>query len=186
MSFFYTPTGYPIYGSQSNSALDRAELALIQAAFDRFATPTGYATHMVKVKDDESGYDFSVATLTTAGVMAGLTGVTSTGTINFGSATSATLPATTVGALSVGGALNLNGNIASNAGNAVAASDVVNLQTAQALLSGGGTPSNIPITSLGVGTVNDGEVVMRSGGVLVGRPQAASTIEMNYSLHGVL
>ncbi len=30
--------------------------------------------------------------------------------------------------------------------------DAVNLQTAQALISGGGVPSNIPITALGIGT----------------------------------
>lgn len=51
-----------------------------------------------------------------------------------------------------------------------AATDLVDLQTAQALLSGGGTPANIQITSLGLGTVNDGEVVMRSGSALIGKP----------------
>lgn len=64
--------------------------------------------------------------------------------------------------------------------------DICDLQSAQALLSGGGTPSNIPITALGVGTVKDGEVIMRSGNAIVGKPLPAAAIEMNYLLHGVL
>lgn len=53
-------------------------------------------------------------------------------------------------------------------GNAVAPGDAVNLSTAQALLSGGGTPSNIAITGLGYGTLTDGQYTRRVGGVIVG------------------
>ena len=53
-------------------------------------------------------------------------------------------------------------------GNAVAPGDAVNLSTAQALLSGGGTPSNIAITGLGYGTLTDGQYARRVGGVIVG------------------
>ena len=46
-----------------------------------------------------------------------------------------------------------------NLANAVNAGDAVNLATAQALLSGGGTPASIPVTSLGVGSAVAGQMV---------------------------
>lgn len=101
-----------------------------------------------------------------------LTGGTWTGTHDFSGATLVKLSASTLY-----GAMNAGGYVISNAGNAVAAGDLVNLQTAQALLSGGGTPANIPITSLGVGTANDGEILMRSGSAIIGRklPEVVTT-----------
>jgi len=53
-------------------------------------------------------------------------------------------------------------------GNAVAPGDAVNLSTAQALLSGGGTPSNIAITGLGYGDLAEGQYTRRVGGAIVG------------------
>ena len=53
-------------------------------------------------------------------------------------------------------------------GNAVAPGDAVNLSTAQSLLSGGGTPSNIAITSLGYGDLTEGQYTRRVGGAIVG------------------
>lgn len=86
--FWYTPTaGYPVYGSQSSSILQGNEENLVKLGFDKLATPTGYANHIVKVSNVETGYDFSAATLTSAGVMAGLTGLTSTGAVALTGAT---------------------------------------------------------------------------------------------------
>lgn len=75
-----------------------------------------------------------------------------------------------IGVLLAGLTANLNagGFKVTGAGNASASGDLVNLATAEALLLGGGTPGNIPITSLGVGTVADGELVGRSGSAIVG------------------
>lgn len=71
------------------------------------------------------------------------------------------------------------------AGEATASGDLVNLAVAQALLSGGGTPANIPITSLGVGSMVDGQVVMRIGAAIVGGSMEAND-EMTYQLYGAL
>lgn len=64
--------------------------------------------------------------------------------------------------------LNANGYRITGSGNAINPGDLCNLATVQALISGGGTPASIPITSLGVGTVADGQIVMRIGGAIVG------------------
>jgi phosphoribosylcarboxyaminoimidazole (NCAIR) mutase len=55
-----------------------------------------------------------------------------------------------------------------NLANAVVAGDAMNLSSVQSLISGGGTPSNIPITDLGVGSANDGQFIKRSGNAIVG------------------
>lgn len=49
--------------------------------------------------------------------------------------------------------VNANGFTLTGLPNAVNPTDAVNLETAQAIYSGGGTPSNIPVTSLGIGTL---------------------------------
>lgn len=71
-------------------------------------------------------------------------------TLNAGSINATTI--TTTGIINAHGGLDSNGQKVTSVADAVALTDAVNLRTAQAIYSGGGTPSNIPITSLGVGT----------------------------------
>ena len=85
--FYYDHTTHPIRGAQSSSTLTGAEFEAIQTGFDKLPTPTGFPNAMVKVRSAETGLDLSVATLTSAGVAAGLTGITSTGTVDFTGAT---------------------------------------------------------------------------------------------------
>ena len=61
-------------------------------------------------------------------------------------------------------------------GNAVAPGDAVNLSTAQALLSSGGTPSNIAITALNVGSLAPGQVPINFNGTIVGYTIPTATI----------
>lgn len=75
--FYYQQSGYPIYGAQSSSALERAEFQAVQSGFDKLPTPTGFPNAIVKIKADQTGLDQSVATLTSAGVLSGVTGVLS-------------------------------------------------------------------------------------------------------------
>lgn len=63
--------------------------------------------------------------------------------------------------------------------NATNPQDATNLQTVQALVTGGGTPSNIPITSLGLGTLLADEAVVREGSNLVGRKGLLKPVNVN-------
>ena len=175
--FYYLAGGYPVYGSQSSSVLDKAELAKIQAGFDLLPTPTGFPNALVKINSGATALDVSVATLTSAGAIAGLTGLTlASGTADLSAGTT-------------------------KVKSAVNPTDAVNLTDANAILAGGATPGNIPITSLGkgtatalqllrinagatgvegvsesavavtdlgVGTLTDGQFLKRSGTILVG------------------
>lgn len=76
MSFYYTPSGYPVFGSQSSSTQDKAEAELVQAGFDKLPTPTGFSNALVKVKSDESGLDVSVVEVTSDGQISGITKLT--------------------------------------------------------------------------------------------------------------
>lgn len=73
--FYYTQSGYPLYNSQASSTLEKAEFQAVQAGFDKLPTPTGFPNALVKVKADQSGLDLSVVTLTSAGALSGVTGV---------------------------------------------------------------------------------------------------------------
>ena len=75
--FYYTQSGYPLYNSQASSTLEKAEFLAVQAGFDKLPTPTGFPNAIVKVKDDQSGLDLSTATISTTGVLSGVTGVLS-------------------------------------------------------------------------------------------------------------
>jgi len=142
--FYYLAGGYPVYGSQSSSVLDKAELAKIQAGFDLLPTPTGFPNALVKINSGATALDVSVATLTSAGAIAGLTGLTlASGTADLSAGTT-------------------------KVKSAVNPTDAVNLTDANAILAGGATPGNIPITSFGVGTLTDGQFLKRSGTILVG------------------
>jgi hypothetical protein len=62
-----------------------------------------------------------------------------------------------------------NGYKITGLGNAVNPSDAVNLTTAQAILSGGGTPSSIAITALNKGTAaNQSFITINDSGAIVG------------------
>ena len=76
MSFYYTPSGYPVFSSQSSSSQDKEEASLVQAGFDKLPTPTGFPNALVKVKADESGLDVSVVEVTSAGEITGITKLT--------------------------------------------------------------------------------------------------------------
>ena len=75
--FYYTQSGYPLYNSQASSTLEKAEFQAVQAGFDKLPTPTGFPNAIVKIKADQSGMDLSAATISAAGALAGVTGVTS-------------------------------------------------------------------------------------------------------------
>ena len=64
--------------------------------------------------------------------------------------------------------VNANGYGLTGLPNAVNPTDAANLQTVQAIVSGGGTPANIPVTSLGAGTSVNGQVIKNVGGALAG------------------
>ncbi len=65
------------------------------------------------------------------------------------------------------GTVNLTGSTVT-VSDPAAALQVVNLQSAQAIFSGGGTPGNIPITSLGVGTATaDQYLRVNAGGTAI-------------------
>jgi hypothetical protein len=78
-------------------------------------------------------------------------GSTYTGAHDFSGAT-VSLGDVVMDALSVADDMDLNNHKITELADATAQQDAVNLRTAQAIFSGGGTPSNIPITGLGVGT----------------------------------
>lgn len=167
----YTPTGAPVDQTRGASGTIRSEFQAVATAIATKSDTTG---------ETYSGtHDFSGATLVAPG-KSDVAGETYSGTHDFSGAS------VSLGAATMASDADAGGHKITNAGNATAAGDLVNLQTAQALLAGGGTPGNIPVTSLGVGTVKDGEVIMRSGNAIVGKPLPAAAIEMNYSLHGVL
>lgn len=79
--YYYLHSTYPVYASQSSSTLERAEFDLVQAGFDLLPTPTGFPNALVKVNSGGTALDLSTATLTAAGILAGLTGLTSTGSV---------------------------------------------------------------------------------------------------------
>lgn len=82
--FFYQHTTYPLFGSQSSSALERSEFDRVQAGFDKLPTPTGYANYLVKINSAETGLAASNVLLTDAGVMTVPSGFTVTaGPVNF-------------------------------------------------------------------------------------------------------
>jgi hypothetical protein len=74
---------------------------------------------------------------------------------------------------------NANGYTLTGLANAVNPSDAVNLQTAQAIYSGGGTPANIPITSVGVGTIGADHVAVSNvaGNAIVASAYKASDVQ---------
>ncbi len=81
--YWYGHNSYPIFGSQSSSILDGAELGLIQAGFDKFQAPTGYGTYILKYKTDESGVVASNVSISDAGLMTVPGGLTvSSGTVD--------------------------------------------------------------------------------------------------------
>lgn len=74
--FYYTQSGYPLYNSQASSTLEKAEFQAVQAGFDKLPTPTGFPNAIVKVKADQSGLTVAPVTISDAGAMAGIAGVT--------------------------------------------------------------------------------------------------------------
>ncbi len=76
--FYYQHTTYPLFGSQSSSALERSEFDRVQAGFDKLPTPTGYANYLVKINSAETGLAASNVLLTDAGVMTVPSGFTVT------------------------------------------------------------------------------------------------------------
>lgn len=57
-----------------------------------------------------------------------------------------------------------------------ASQDLVTLSQANAILLGGGSPSAIAITSLGVGTATDGQIYKRSGSAVAGASVSSFSI----------
>ena len=72
--------------------------------------------------------------------------------------------------------LSAGGHRIHSLGSAVAPGDAVNLSTAQALLSSGGTPSSIAITALNVGSLAPGQVPINFNGTIVGYTIPTATI----------
>lgn len=85
--FYYLHTNYPIYSSKSSSVLDKAEWAKVQAGFDKIQDPTGYANYIIKCSNDQTKLIASSVIVTDSGVVSGITGLTSTGTVNLSGAT---------------------------------------------------------------------------------------------------
>lgn len=69
--------------------------------------------------------------------------------------------------------LSAGGFRITGAADAADASDYTTLQQVNALIGGGGSPGDIPVTSLNVGTLDDGELLIRSGSGLQGISAAA-------------
>jgi len=150
----YAPTGAPADQTRGASATIRGEFQ---------AVATAIATKADIAGETYSGtHDFSGGTLV-APNKADVAGDTYTGSHDF---TAATLD---LGAATLNADVDANGQKITALANATNAGDATNLATVQALISGGGTPASIPITSLGGGSGNDGEVVIRSGSALVGK-----------------
>ena len=74
--------------------------------------------------------------------------------------------------------LNVNGKRLTSAADPIAGTDLCNLQTVQSIASGGGTPSNIAVTSLGVGSAVDGQLLSVSGGAVVGNSAALAAAKV--------
>lgn len=84
--YWFSHGSYPITGSQSSSILDRANIDLIQAGFDKITAPTGYGNYLTKYSSAETGIVPSNVSVTDAGAMTittslavGTTGVFGTG-----------------------------------------------------------------------------------------------------------
>lgn len=86
--FYYSHGTYPVFGSQSNSPLDKSEWDKIQTGFDKIAAPTGYGNYLLKYNNAESGIAASNVSVTDAGVMTVTAGLTvSAGTSDFSGTT---------------------------------------------------------------------------------------------------
>lgn len=167
----YTPTGAPADQTRGASATIRSEFIAVSNAIATKADIAG---------ETYSGtHDFTSATII-APAKADVAGDTYTGAHDFTGAT------VSLGTATLGADVSAASHKITNLANATNAADAANLQTVQALVSGGGTPASIPITSLGVGTANDGEVIMRSGSAIVGKALPAAAVALNYSMYGVL
>lgn len=151
----YTPTGAPADQTRGASGTIRSEFQAVATAIATKSDTTG---------ETYSGtHDFSGATLVAPG-KSDVAGETYSGTHDFSGAS------VSLGAATMTADVAAGGHKITDLANPTNPSDAANLQTVQALISIGGTPESVPITSLGVGTVNDGEIVMRSGSALVGCP----------------
>lgn len=140
----YTPTGAPADQTRGASGTIRSEFQAVATAIATKSDTTG---------ETYSGtHDFSGATLVAPG-KSDVAGETYSGTHDFSGAS------VSLGAATMTADVAAGGHKITDLANPTNPSDAANLQTVQALISGGGTPANIPITSLGKGTATANQLI---------------------------
>ena len=140
---YYAPSGNPATLSRARSATQRAEQDLIEAGFDKLPDPHSN-------DPTTKGFGESIAVEGNVTATGNFVGV------------NLTLSGALAAALAAGG-FKITG-----LGDGTAAQDAATMANLAAEILAGGSPGDVPITSLGVGTLVDEEIAHRDGAAIVG------------------